>query len=209
MNFRARARRSLSGSPYEGEHVKGDFRNALSEQCTFKDMIFDECQMGLASFFKSIFVNCEFRSCNLAAVIFNGCSFRNVRFMDCLLDQAQFRGATFDGCAFLGGRAEYAVFDGAGVKDTKFDLQLHGADMRFHGAVRVDYGESNLWGASFRVGCRQFVGQKMSQRQTELLLGLISKTDGNDLLRHELKRYVSEDMQKIIDRLTLTDTEEN
>lgn len=203
MNFRSRNRRSLSKESYSGEHVRGDFRNGLAEHCIFQDMSFDNCQMGGASFFDSIFVNSEFRSCTLLMANFNGCSLRNCRFTDCNLDQARFLSATFDEVKFLGGRAEYASFESAGLKDVTFDLQLHGADMRFHGAVNVDYGDSNLWGASIKIGCKQFVGQKMSYRQVELLLGLISKSRGNDLLRHELRRFVSDESQKVIDRITL------
>src|ERR1039458_7899751 len=168
-------------------------------------MTFKECQMGLASFYRSIFLGCEFRSCNLSQANFNGCSFKNVHFLDCAMDQAQFRSATFDGCSFIGGRAEYASFESAGVKDVKFDLQLHGADMRFHGAINVDYGDSNLWGASIKVGCRQFVGQKMSPRQVERLLGLIAKTAGNDFLRHGLKGFISADMQGVIDKIIVSE----
>jgi hypothetical protein len=69
----------------------------------------------------------------------------------------------------------------------------------------VDYGSSNLWGASIKVGCRQFVGAKFDQKQLELLLGLLTKSTGNDLLRHELKRFVSGDIQKVVDRITLTE----
>jgi uncharacterized protein YjbI with pentapeptide repeats len=203
MSFRARARRSLSTNAYQSEHVKGDFRNALSENCAFKGMTFDECQMGLASFYKSIFIDCEFHGCNLSAVNFNGCSFKNVHFFRCNLDQAAFKSATFDGCSFIEGRAEYASFENAGVKDVRFDLQLHGADLRWHGAINVDYGNSNLWGASIKVGCKQFVGATLDHRQLELLLGLISKTRGNDLTRHELKRFISADIQKVVDKITL------
>ena len=204
MSFRARARRSLSSQPYQNETVHGDFRNALSEACAFKGMVFDDCQMGLASFFKSIFIDCEFKGCNLGAANFNACSFKNVRFTDCMLDQAQFRVSTFDGCSFVGGRAEYAVFEGAGVKDTVFDLQLHGADLRFNGAATVDYGDSNLWGASIKAGCRQFVGQKFSPRQLELFIGLLSKSAGNDLLRQRLRNLMTEEMTKVVDKITLS-----
>ncbi len=208
MSFRARNRRSLhTAEPYVGETVTGDFRNALAEQCKFKDMSFYNCQMGLASFYKSFFLDCEFHASSLGQVNFNGCSFKNVHFHSCMLDQAQFRSATFDGCSFIGGRAEYASFESAGVKDTKFDLELHGADLRFHGAINVDYGDSNLWGASIKAGCRQFVGQKYSVRQLELMLGLLSKTAGNDFLRYGLKQFISTDMGKVIDRLTLTSEE--
>lgn len=208
MNFLSRNRRSLSRNAYEGEHVRGDFRNGLAEHCAFKDMIFDECQMGGASFYDSIFANCEFRSCNLLMANFNGCSFKNVQWSDCVLDQTRFLSATFDEARFLGGRAEYASFESAGMKDVVFNLQLHGADMRFHGASNVDYGDSNLWGASIKIGCKQFVGNRLSPRQVELLLGLIGKSRGNDLLRHELRRFISKDSQKVIDRITLPATRE-
>lgn len=207
MSFRARGRRSLSAKPYQAEHVKGDFRNALAEQCAFKSMTFDECQMGLASFYKSIFIDCEFVGCNLSATNFNGVSMKNVHFRDCNLDQAQFRSANLDGCTFIGGRAEYALFEGAGVKDVTFDLQLHGADLRWHAASNVDYGNSNLWGASIKVGCKQFVGATYDRKHLELFLGMIGKTKGNDLLRHELKRFISEDMQKVVDKITLVPEE--
>ena len=207
MSFRARARRSLSGKPYIGEHVTGDFRNALSENCAFNQMTFSECQMGASSFYHSIFVNCEFHDCNLTLANFNACSFKDVHFYRCNLDQARFVAATFDTCSFIEGRAEYATFEDAGLKDVRFDTQLHGADLRWHGAINVDYGDSNLWGASFKVGCRQFVGAKFDQKQLELFLGLLTKSTGNDLFRHELKRFVSEDIQKVVDRITLVGEE--
>lgn len=203
MSFRARNRRSLSSQPYQNETITGDFRNALSEGCAFKAMVFEDCQMGLASFYKSIFVDCEFRNSTLVGANFNGCSFKNVHFLGCNLDQAQFKSATFDGCSFVGGRAEYATFDGSGVKDVLFDLQLHGADLRFHGAINVDYGDSNLWASEIKVGCRQFVGQRLSQRQLELFIGLLSKSAGNDILRQKLRNLMSPEMQKVIDKVTL------
>jgi len=206
VRFRARNRRSLhSAEPYIGENVTGDFRNALAEQCVFKDMSFQDCQMGLASFYKSIFSGCGFHSCQLGQANFNGCTFRNCHFHDCFLDQAQFRSALFDKVEFIGGRAEYASFESAGLKDVKFDLELHGADLRFHGAINVDYGDSNLWGASIKIGCRQFVGQKCSMRHIELLIGLLSKTAGNDFLRYGLRQFISTDAQKMIDRVTMTE----
>jgi hypothetical protein len=207
MSFRARARRSLSSAAYQGETVRGDFRNALSENCAFKNMTFTECQMGAAVFFHSIFIDCEFHDCNLTLANLNACSFKNTHFYNCNLDQAKFIAATFDTCSFIGGRAEYAVFEDAGLKDVTFDLQLHGADLRWHGAINVDYGNSNLWGASIKLGCKQFVGNKIDQRQLELLLGLIGKTRGNDLVRHELKQFVSLDIQKVIDKITLGEEE--
>ena len=207
MSFRARARRSLSSKPYIGEHVRGDFRNALSEHCAFESMTFSECQMGAASFYHSIFVNCEFHDCNLTLGNFNACSFKNSHFYRCTLDQAKFIATSFDTCSFIEGRAEYATFEDASLKDVKFETQLHGADLRWHKAVNVDYGNSNLWGASIKVGCRQFVGAKFDQRQLELFLGLLTKSTGNDLLRHELKRFISEDMAKVIEKITITGEE--
>jgi uncharacterized protein YjbI with pentapeptide repeats len=203
MSFRARARRSLSGKPYEGEYIKGDFRNALSETCFFTNMIFDECQMGMASFYKSIFSGCKFESCNLSGANFNGCSFKNCEFHNCTLDQAQFRSANLDTVTFEGGRAEYSTFDDCGAKDVRFNLQLHGADLRFHGASNVDYGDSNLWGATIKVGCKQFVGAKFSQKQLELLVGLISKSQGNDFYRHGLLQFVSSEVQKVLEKITM------
>jgi uncharacterized protein YjbI with pentapeptide repeats len=207
MSFRARARRSLSENPYRGETVKGDFRNGLAEKCAFYEMTFDECHMEQASFFRSIFVNCTFKKCQMGLGNFNACSFKDCNFYDCTLDQAQFKSATFDTVCFIGGRAEYVSFEGASVKDVLFDLQLHGADVRWHAAHNVDYGVSNLWGATVKIGCKQFVGAKLDSRSLELFIGLLAKTKGNDEIREKLKSIISPTASRVVDRLTLTEAE--
>jgi uncharacterized protein YjbI with pentapeptide repeats len=207
-SFRSRARRSLSNNPYIGETVKGDFRNGLAEQCAFNEMKFEDCHFEQASFFRSIFAKCSFRECNLSLVNFNACSFKDSEFHDCTLDQAQFKSATLDTVSFIGGRAEYVSFEGAAVKDLLLDLQLHGADLRWHGANNVDYGMSNLWGATVKVGCKQFVGAKLDARSLEMFIGLLAKTRGNNELRGRLKSMISPRISEMVDRLTLTGVEE-
>lgn len=205
MSFRARARRSLSETPYIGEHVKGDFRNALAERCAFNQMVFEDCHFEQASFFRSIFVNCTFKNCKMGLVNFNACSFKECNFYDCEMDGAQFKSATFDTVFFLGGRAEYSSFEGAGVKDVLLDLQLHGADLRWTAASNLDYGVSNLWGSTIKVGCKQFVDARLDERSLLLFVGLLARTRGNDEIRLKLREIIGSKMGAMIDKLTLAE----
>lgn len=201
MEFRPRFRRSLSGGTYSEITVKGDFRCGLALQATCKDVTFEDCRMEQINFSGSKFENCHFIRCNLSGANFNGTTFHDSSFENCELDMAGFRGASLYRTSLAQGRAEYSSFEESLVRDCRFDLQLHGADLRFSSSRRHSFGDSNLWGSSLNVSCKNFKGVEYSADQIEMFLGLLSKTSGNDELRSKIRGLVSSKNLDVVDRL--------
>lgn len=204
MNISSRNRRTLMGGTYENQTVTGDFRNALSYRSIYRSIIFRECNIGKAEFSGSEFFACSFVSCNLGMASFSACQIDTCTFEDCDLDQSKFDGSIIKMTMFAKGRAQYASFCGTTLTDVMFDMDMHGADLRFSSAVNVDYGDSNLWGASINVSCASFLGHKASPRQLELFLSLLAGTKGNEELRSNVRSLLSVESVKMMSRLTET-----
>ncbi len=199
--FRSYDRRRLSHRSFKDEETSGDFRNGVAIQATMERMRFYDSPMDAFNFTNSVFVDCIFRKCSLKLSSFNAAAMKDVTFIECDLDQAAFKHASFRNVRFLGGRAEYASFEDADIEDVKFDLQLHGADLRFARSKRLDMGESNLWGASVRVNCTNFEGVTLDRRSLEVFTGLLSKTAGNEDLTRSLDGLISDTARNIVKRI--------
>jgi hypothetical protein len=120
---------------------------------------------------------------------------------------AGFRAASLWRTNLVGGRAEYSSFEEALVRDCLFDLQLHGADLRFASTKGLDMGNSNLWAASVNFSCRNFKDVRYSEEQVQLFLGLASRTTGNEELREKIAGLMSEKTARIIDVLVRRERE--
>ncbi len=201
MEFRPRFRRSLSGGLYQGITVKGDFRCGLALQATCTDMWFVDCRMEQINFSGGKFQNCHFLNCNLSGANFNGATFHDSEFKGCTLDMAGFRGASLYRTSLVEGRAEYSSFEESLVRDCRFDLQLHGADLRFSSSRKADFGDSNLWGTSMNLSCRNFKNVTYSEGQVELFLALVAKTSGNDELRSKIRGLIRSKNLDLVDRI--------
>lgn len=200
--MRARDRRRLFGQTFKNETVKGDFRCAVAYGSEFGDMVFDECNMGAANFNSSTFVDCTFRKCILTQSDLRA-GFKGCLFEGCHMDLASFEGSVISDTRFVGGRAEYSSFRFSVVENVLFDLQLHGADLRFDKATGLDYGDSNLWGAAITVSCANFKGARFSQRQIDTFLALLTKTEGNDGMARLLEDVLPEKTMEVVDILSL------
>lgn len=187
--FRARSRRRLTRGVYCNEEIRGDFRCGLAMEVTLKNCRFVECRLDGINFSGSKMTNCSFESCTLNGAILNASILVNCEFLDCQMDMARFDAAILQNCKLKGGRAEYSSFLEASIMDSLLDLQLHGADLRFADSRNVDYGDSNLWGVSFNASCAQFVANKLSERQIDLLLGLLAQAASEER-RREIEAIV-------------------
>jgi hypothetical protein len=207
MEFRSRYRRSLSAGTYSGTTAKGDFRCGICLQSTLKEMRFEDCRMEQINFSGSKFEECHFVRCNLSGANFNATTFHDSSFSDCTLDMAGFRGASLWRTKLVGGRAEYSSFEETLVRDCLFDLQLHGADLRFSSTKGLDMGTSNLWAASANFSCRNFRDVRYSEDQVQTFLGLIARTTGNDELRKSISGLLSAKTARIIEVLVRREQE--
>jgi len=192
----------MMGGVFENHTVSAsDFRNGLAYASTFTKMHFSRMIAGRCDFKGSVFTDCHFIECDISQCCFNSCRFVDCTFNDCDIDQSTFKAAIIKKTTFVGGRAEYADFSDSTLTDVTFDLQLHGADLRYASAENVSYGESNLWGASFTVSCNAFAGKELSERQLSLFLSLLGSTSGNDDLRASVLSLVKADYVKMLDKL--------
>ena len=205
--FRSRFRRALSAGSYSGATVKGDFRCGVALQATCREMRFEDCRMEQINFSGSKFDDCHFVRCNLSGANFNATTFHDSSFNDCTLDMAGFRGASLWRTSLVGGRAEYSSFEEALVRDCLFDIQLHGADLRFSSTKGLDMGTSNLWAASANFSCRNFRDVRYSEDQVQTFLGLIARTTGNDELRKSISGLLSAKTARIIEVLVRREQE--
>lgn len=158
MTSISRNRRTLMGLEISEEVITADLRNALAYRSTIRGCSFVNCEIGKADLSASTIEDCEF--------------------IDCDLDQAVFRSASIKRTRFLGGRAQYSSFENATLSQVKFDIDLHGADLRYAAAEEVDYSGSNLWGANIRISCSFFKGMKFDDRSLRLFLALLGITKG-------------------------------
>lgn len=191
QKFRPRDRRKLSRGIYCNEEVRGDFRCGLAMEAVLKNCNFSECRLDGMNLSAAKMTNCTFEKCTLNGAVLNGSGFINCDFLDCDMDMARFDGAILQNCRFKGGRAEYSSFLEATVWDSVFDLQLHGADLRFSEARNVDYGQSNLWAAAINVNCTQFLRSRFSERQIDLFLGLVARASPEER-RAEIESIIPE-----------------
>lgn len=207
LDLRSRARRSLMGNGYRDQEVTGDFRNSQGFFATYQNIIFKNCQMGKSNFSRSIFEGCYFDACQLGMTSFNSATIKDSNFADCDLDQATFSSATILRSIFKGGRAQYAEFERAAVIDVLFEMDLHGADLRFGEGRNVDYGDSSIWGASIKFSCSQFKDAKISDRMFKYFLTLLSTTVGNDELRASVLTLVDPKYREAVGRMALMEIE--
>lgn len=201
--FRPHNRAHLMGSVVDSTVVKGDFRNGLAFNSTFKAVLFEECRFDRMQMFGSKFYGCFFDRCTLNQTNLNACEFDETVFSHCEMDGATFDASRIYSSHFSKGRAECASFKDAALVDSTFDLQLSRADLRFGKAVNLDYGDSNLWGASVYMACVNFVGAKASDRQLQLLAGLMARTKSGPRTRDGLEMLLNESTIRMLDRLTI------
>ena len=205
--FRPRNRRTLMGSTISNASITGDFRNGLAYNSKFDAVIFTSCQMDRMSLFGSTFEDCTFSGCTLTGANLNSCRFDNTSFYECNMDMASFDTSIFTNSLITGGRAEYASFRDAAFHGCRVKTQLHGADFRVAKGDGLNLGGSNTWGLSLNASCSSFIGVQYDQRQLELFLALLSKSQGNDEFKSKIAGLVSEHMMKVAERLILS-TEE-
>ena len=191
------------GSVTKGEHVMGDYRLALAYKSRFIGVTFEDCKMECSDFTGAEFLNCFFIRCDLSKCCLIGATFQDVDFRDCNLDLAELKGAIIRNASFVGGRMEYASFENATLTNVRFDTQMHGADLRYASAEKVNYGDSNLWGAAFTVSCNAFLGKKLSERSLCLFLALLCETEGNDEIRANVLTCLPEQYVPMLKKLTV------
>lgn len=199
--IRARGRRTLMGGTFGHQEVTGDLRMAVSYKASYDRISFKDSRMEKGDYRGVSFTNCTFEGCQLDLCDFNGATFKVCAFTNCQLDLATFHSAIIEDTTFAMGRAEYASFWNATLRRVRFDLNLHGADLRFAAAEELDYGDSNLWGASININCVNFVDREASDRQMQILLALIASTRGNDGTRAKLKEIVSPRYLQMMEKL--------
>lgn len=163
---------------YCNEEIVGDFRCGLAMESVLKNCRFDQAKLDGINCSGSKLTNCTFDRCTLNGAVLSASTLTNCEFIECELDMARFDAAILQNVGFTGGRAEYSSFQEATVLDSRFDIQLHGADLRFADSRNVDYGDSNLWGAAITAGCAQFRGNRFSDRQVDIFLALVAQASG-------------------------------
>lgn len=205
--FRPRNRRLLMGSEVSNASISGDFRNGLAYNSKFDTVIFTSCQMDRMSLFGSTFEDCTFSGCTLTGANLNSCKFNNTSFYECNMDMATFETSIFANSLITGGRAEYASFRDAAFHGCRVNTQLHGADFRIAKSDGLNLSGANTWGLSLNASCSNFVGVTYDQRQLELFLALLARSNGNDAFRAKVEGLVSEHMLKVADRLIMSDEE--
>ncbi len=189
------------GGSFSHQTVEGDLRLAQAYKSTFDGVLFKDAHMEKGDYRGSVFTNCRFEGCLLDLCDFNAATFSNCQLLECQFDLATFHSAIIEDTVFVLGRAEYASFWNATLRRVRFDLSLHGADLRFAAADDVDYGDSNLWGASININCVNFVDKAGSDRQIQLLLALVASTKGNDEIRQKVRELVDPRYLAMLGRL--------
>jgi uncharacterized protein YjbI with pentapeptide repeats len=192
------------GGEFSAQTVTGDFRMSQAYKSTFTGVTFKDCRTEKSDYRGSAFTGCRFEGCSLDLCDFNAATIKGCEFVECSLDMSTFHSAVIEDSNFIGGRAEYVSFWNATLRRVKLDTALHGADLRFAAAEELDYGDSNLWGASINVNCVNFVDKEVSERQIQILLALVSSTKGNDELRKRLAILVDPHYMTMLKKLSLT-----
>ena len=173
----------LAGWKAERETYEGqDLRSAFVANSSFKDCTFARCKMDLASFNSAVLEDCHFLDCEGRLTNFGMVRFRNCSFERCDLEQALFAGSTLDSVSFKGCRLAYATFEKAsGIILSFVGSNLHGTDLRFYRAPKVEYIESNLWSAAVPLGC-SFFNSSFDDRSLRLFLGMVARLwrDGDE-----------------------------
>lgn len=198
----SRNRRSLLGNEFSDQKITGDFRNARAERSTLENCTVDEANFGKSSFVGATLRRVAFHKVNLSQCDFRAATLEGCAFLDCDLDQTDFNSAIIRDTGFLNGRAQYSSFLMATLDNVRFDLDLHGADLRFRDAKKVSYGQSNLWAASINVNCSTFLEKAFSDRQVRIFLALLATSDGNDILREGIKKLAGDHAVKMVAKLT-------
>lgn len=201
IDYRPRNRRKLMGSEVAGQTIVGDFRDGLAYNSRYENVDFVGCRLDRLVMLGSVLKDCVFRDCTMNQVNLNSTKFAGVSFVGCELDQATFESSALYDVQFSGGRAEYASFRDASLHDVAFDLQLHGADLRFAAGEDVSYGDSNLWGASVNASCANFAGAWFSERSIKLFLGLLCQTKGAEKVTRPLWESLDSRTRSMIRKL--------
>ena len=173
----------LAGWKAEREtYANQDLRSGFLANSTFKDCHFKSCMIDLASFNSAVLEGCTFSDCSGQLSNFGMVRFRDCTFERCNLEQALFAGSTLDGVSFKGCRLSYATFEKAsGVILSFVGSNLHGTDLRFYRAPKVEYVETNLWSAAVSLGCN-FFNSSFDDRSLRLFLGMVARLwrDGDE-----------------------------
>ena len=177
-NFKRRA----EAVHYEGETFERlDLRSMKAFGSTWKDCVFQHCQMDLADWRASKFENCVFIRCSMRLVNLGTSFFDSCVFTACDMEQASFMGSHFTGqTLFETCRMAYSetLFQDATVKGMAIfrDCNLHGSGLDFRevqpGALRFE--GSNLWGVKVGMAC-EFWNSKVDDRTVRQFLALVAR----------------------------------
>jgi len=198
-----RNRRTLMGGEFQDQEVRGDFRLAQAYKAKFERCRFIDSPFGKSDFRGAVFTECIFEKCDFAKSDFNAATVKVCTFVECDFDLVDFTAAWITETQFIGGRMEYSKFQNSTLRDVKFETQLHGSDLRYASAENINYGGSNVWGASINVNCNSFRDMTWDERSVRIYLALLASSKGNDDLRARIAELAGEEAVKLIARLEL------
>lgn len=173
-------KRRLHGYKAEGQRFEGlDLRAARAAFSEWSGCSFYHCRMQAADFRNAVFFNCEFVGCDLSIANFSFTKIFGTRIAECQAEMTEFVTVQFRDVAFDENRMCYSNFDESIFRGaSRFNrCNLHGANLCFSEADRIDWTLSNLWGAKVVLGCPTFAAGRFDDDAKKQFAALVAFND--------------------------------
>lgn len=149
-------RRAAAFSEKDATH-RENLRLLFAPGAVFKSVLFETCDMNLATLNNAVFDECTFRSCRLVGANFRAAQLDRCTFVDCEMPGVSFEGARMRAVGFDSCELEGSSFLGAVLQAPVSILKcgLMNADLRFYECDngQPSFVKSDLRGVTFSVNC--------------------------------------------------------
>jgi uncharacterized protein YjbI with pentapeptide repeats len=179
-----------------------NLRLLFAPGAVFKAVLFETCDLNLATLTNAVFDECTFRSCRLVGASFRAAQLDHCTFLDCEMPGVSFEGARMRAVGFDSCEMEGASFLGAVLQAPVSILKcgLMNADLRFYECDNGQpaFAKSDLRGVSFSVNC-EFWNATFDEKATSDFGRVFARASKDDDLIRMVKARWGADAYEAVD----------